>query len=183
MERQRAKEHGGRGISRNTQRQERNHGTADGRIVCRFRGNNAVDSALPEFLGMLVGILCNRIGQHVGGAAADARQNADAHADESRAQRIPELGDEFLHGKAEALDALHAGLRHDFLIRMVARLSSRDDLAYCKETDHDGQHVKAALKAGIVKGEPSGGLNGVRSHGGEHEADDTGHNALDHIAA
>ena len=70
-----------------------------------------------------------------------------------------------------------------FLIAVTAGLSGADDFAYREQTDHDGQHVKAALERSLTEGEAGRSLNGIRADRGEHEADDTGHDALDHVAA
>lgn len=75
-------------VARNAEYQQGDQGAADNGVVGRLRSHDALNVAGAEGIGagrVLLGLV---VGHEIGQGAADARQNADKHADDAGAQKI-----------------------------------------------------------------------------------------------
>ena len=79
---QAAEQRGRHGVAGDAEREERDQRAADGGVVRRLGGDDALKLAPPVVFGMLGRPLLLIIGHHAGQRPADARQNADGRADE-----------------------------------------------------------------------------------------------------
>ena len=169
MDDQAAQQHGGGRIAGDAQGQQRDHRAADGGIVGRFRGHNTVNNACTKFLRIFGLVFYDGIGKDVRGRAANARQDADAHTNQSRNQEIDLLAQELLHCEAEALPLeLHYLTRAGDQLLLIGR--SAQNLGNGIQSHKHCQDVESAPHARESKGIAVHCIDGSCADSDKHDA-------------
>ncbi len=170
------------GVAGDAQGHQRHHGAADAGVVGGLAGDHAADVALAIGCRLLGALLRDDVGQQVGGAGADARQDAHRQADQARAAGVGQLLAELPEREAEALDVLHAH-RADLAARGVPPgFGELDDLGDGEHADHHREHGEAAVQFAEAEGEAAHRLHRGDADGGHGDAEGAGEQPLDHRA-
>ena len=164
------------GVAGNTQRQQRDKGTARDGVVAALAGRQALGRAVAEFLLVLGPCLGLAVADPGGDIAAGAGHRADEGADDGGADQRGEDPLQIGLGGENMLDFQFVLLR---LVALGHLLNGVQSLGEGEQSDQQGDEADAAHQVHRPEGEAVHAAHAVDADGGQQQADDAADDALD----
>ena len=179
LEHQRAQQDSRHRIARDAQCQQGHQRAAGNGVVGGLGGDNTVDVALAEAVGIL-GVAARLVIAHPGGRAA-AGGGDDAHdgADDRGAQQVHGM----LLDEAEQAQVLAGVGLHGAFLLVAALLHLLEDLGDGEQAHQRGDGLDTGHHVGVAHGEAGGAGDGIHTDGRQHQAQQRGDNALTQVLA